>query len=35
MVQGEELPFEFIRVLVDRNVTLWLSIYPPWSHNEP
>jgi len=29
-VQGETVPLEFMRQLVDLNITLWLSIYPPF-----
>lgn len=34
VVQGEELSVEFMRDLADLNVTLWLSIYSPFSHKD-
>jgi len=30
-VQGETVPVEFMRRLVSLEITLWLSIYPPFS----
>jgi hypothetical protein len=30
-VQGETIPLEFMRKLVDSQITLWLSLYPQFS----
>lgn len=32
-MQGETVPLEFMRRLVDNNITLWLSIYPPFDED--
>lgn len=34
-VQGETVPYEFLQQLVELNVTLWLSIYPPFETSQP
>ncbi len=33
VVQGETVPLDFMRKLVEAQITLWLSIYPPFSES--